>query len=108
MRRYPLVATVTVTNVGTVPGATPVLAFVQDPAGVTAGRVVRPWKRLVGFARTPVLAPGAHILLSVAVRDDDLSFLDSSYVLALQSGVYTLSLGLSSLDDAEHTVNFTI
>ena len=46
--------------------------YVQDPVG--AGVVVRPWKRLLGFARLPGVAPGAQATATVAVLADDLAY----------------------------------
>ena len=104
---FPLALSVRVANAGGVDGACVVLAFVQDPRGVAAGRVVRPWKRLVAFARVPVAA-GAALTASVAVAADDLAFYDASMRLALQRGNYTLSVGLSSEDDAANQAGFSL
>ena len=50
---HPLAASITVTNSGPAhSGMAIVMAFVQDPVGAAGvGRVVRPWKRLVAFAK---------------------------------------------------------
>ena len=104
---FPLSLTVRVANTGGADGACVVLCFVQDPRGVAAGRIVRPWKRLVAFARVPVAA-GQAVVASVAVAADDLAFHDAQMRLALQPGNYTLSVGLSSEDDANNQAVFAI
>jgi beta-glucosidase len=106
---FPLAARVTVTNAGAShAGVATVLAFVQDPRGAGAGRVVRPWKRLVAFARSPLLAPGASAQLLLPVAHDDLAFHSANFTRALQRGSYVLSLGQSSLDDAANVLPFEL
>jgi len=104
---HPLALSVRVDNTGGADGACVALVFVQDPRGVAAGRIVRPWKRLVAFARVPVAA-GAAVTAEIAVAADDLAFYDASMKLALQPGNYTLSVGQSSIDDAGLTAPFAL
>lgn len=105
---YPVVASVTVSNSGGVPGATVVQVYVQDPTGT--GLIVRPWKRLAAFARTPVLAAGASVPLTLPIRADDLAYYGDDMVLRVYPGVYTGSVGLDSVDDTGpgHVQSFEI
>lgn len=107
--------------------------YVQDPVG--AGVIVRPWKRLLGFARLPGVAPGAQATAAVSVLADDLAYygddltlqaravvlrlplaagLLRSYMsplpssLQVHAGTYTVSAGLSSLDDEAYTAPFVV
>ena len=104
---FPLALSVRVANTGARDGACVVLVFAQDPAGVAAGRLVRPWKRLVAFARVPVAAGGAQTA-ALAVAADDLAFYDASMRLGVQRGNYTISVGQSSIDDAGNVARFEV
>lgn len=95
---YPLSVSLVVSNTGgSASGATVVQVYVQDPVG--GGLFVRPWKRLLAFARTPVLPPSAFLHLTLPVRADDLAFYGDDMVLRVQSGEYTVSAGLDSESD---------
>ena len=106
---HPVAARVTVSNSGAAhSGVATVMAFVQDPLGTGAGRVVRPWKRLVAFAKTPLLAPGGSAQLLLPVALEDLAFHSANYTRGLQQGRYVLSLGQSSLDDGAQVLSFDL
>ena len=64
---------VSVTNTGSVAGATVAQVYVASPS--VAGREL-PIKRLAGFAKTAVLQPGRTQRLTVPVKISDLSFWD--------------------------------
>jgi beta-glucosidase len=102
---FPVIAAVTVSNSGALPGACVVQAYVQDPVGV--GLVVRPWKRLVAFARVAVPA-GGTVRLPLPLAEDDVAFVGDDMSLALQAGDYILSAGQSSVDDGGLTAGFTL
>ena len=103
----PILATTVVRNVGARDGACVVFVFVQDPPGLGAGRIVRPWKRLVAFKRV-VVAANAAVSVALPVDADDLAFYDANNKLAVQKGAYTLSIGQHSTDDADNTETFVI
>ena len=103
----PLGVSVRVSNGGARDGTCVVLVFAQDPVGVASGRLVRPWKRLVAFARVAVAAQAA-VTASIDVELDDLAFYDSDMRLGLQPGAYTISVGQSSSDDAGNTATFVV
>lgn len=102
----PLQASITVRNTGSAQGAAVVQLYVQDPVGVTL--TVRPWKRLLSFARTPILPPGGSYTASMACRADDLALVGDDMVLRVMPGVYKASAGLDSASDAEQVQTFTI
>lgn len=93
----PVTVEATLSNTGAVSGSTVVQVYLQDPIGVSLA--VRPWKRLVGFARVNGVPAGASVPVSVPVRADDLAFYGDDGVLRVQAGNYTVSVGLSSDDD---------
>ena len=100
-RRAGTAATVSVavTNSGTKhAGSTVAQCYVLDPVG--ASNVVRPWKRLVGFARTPVLAPGASARVAIPLLVEDLSVHDDAMAFVLVPGSYLVSCGPSSIEDS--------
>ena len=106
---YPVTASVVVSNTGGASGAATVMAFVQDPGSAAGiGRVLRPWKRLVAFAKSAVLAPGEGGLLLLPIAAEDLAFHAADYSRALQPGAYVLSLGQSSLDDGGAVLRFEL
>ena len=106
---HPVSASVVVSNAGGVSGAATVLAFVQDPGSAGGiGRVLRPWKRLVAFARSPVLAPGQGVALQLPIAWEDLAFHAANFTRALQPGGYVLSLGQSSVDDGGAVLRFEL
>jgi beta-glucosidase len=75
-----------------------VQVYVQDPIGVI-GRIVRPWKRLVAFARIFQVSPGASINIDIPIAADDLAMYRDDMTLAVPAGIYTFSIGLSSISD---------
>ncbi len=104
---FPVVATTVVRNAGARDGACVVFVFVQDPSGLSAGRIVRPWKRLAAFKRV-LVAASAGVSVTLELAADDLAFYDANNTLAVQRGTYTLSLGQHSTDDAGNTATFVI
>ena len=89
---------VTVTNTGSVAGATVAQVYVASPP--VAGREV-PVKRLAGFAKTAVLQPGRTQRLTVPVKISDLSFWDErSDKDVVQPGAYRFQVAT----DATHVV----
>ena len=74
--------------------------YVQDPVAVTAH--VRPWKRLLAFAKVVVPARGA-LTVTLPVRVDDLGFPGDDMRMRVHQGNYTLSCGFSSQGDAALT-----
>ena len=103
---FPVTVRLTVTNTGGRAGSSVVQAYVQDPVGATL--TVRPWKRLVGFARVPDVPPGGSVALELPLRGDDLAAVDDAMALALLPGAYTLSVGESSVADAGLTAVFEL
>jgi hypothetical protein len=87
----PAVATVTVTNTGAVAGAEVVQLYVEDPVM----EFVRPWKRLLAFARVE-LAPEEAVTLTLPLTADELAFHDDDMVLRVVPGEYKVSVGDSS------------
>jgi beta-glucosidase-like glycosyl hydrolase len=96
-----------VTNTGNKPGATVAQLYVATP--FTVPGVQLPSKRLAGFQRTDVLAPGhsQHITLTVPVAS--LSFWDEQELKqVVYAGSYTFGVGPDSADLAANgqvTVN---
>ena len=89
---------VTVTNTGSVAGATVAQVYVASPP--VAGREV-PVKRLAGFAKTAVLQPGRTQRLTVPVKISDLSFWDEQGDKdVVQPGAYRFQVAT----DATHVV----
>ncbi|MFF5289353.1 glycoside hydrolase family 3 C-terminal domain-containing protein [Paractinoplanes globisporus] len=89
---------VSVTNTGSVPGATVAQIYVASPP--VAGREL-PIKRLAGFAKTKVLQPGRTERLAVPVKISDLSFWDERNDRdVVQPGVYQFQVAT----DAAHVV----
>ena len=96
----PLTVEVRVTNTGARDGACVVLVFAQDPAGVAAGRIVRPWKRLVAFARVGVAAQ-AQTVVAIDVFRRRPRLLRREHAAGVQHGTYAVSVGMSSGGDRE-------
>ncbi|MCX5208435.1 glycoside hydrolase family 3 C-terminal domain-containing protein [Kitasatospora sp. NBC_00240] len=92
--------TFTVTNQGSVSGAAVAQLYaatpnVTAPAGTTA--VPLPAKRLAGFQKTQVLAPGAAQKITLPVKIADLAFWDSSAMKSVvYDGTYRFQVGSSS------------
>jgi len=61
---------------------------------------VRPWKRLVGFARVGPLAPGESARVEIALDADTLAMHDDAMAWRVVPGVYNVSVGGSSYDAA--------
>lgn len=95
----PLLVAVDVRNTGGRAGTTVVQVYGQDPVGGADALVVRPWKRLLGWARVADLAPGEVRRVSVAVLADDLAYYGDDAALRVHAGNYTVSAGLSSVAD---------
>ncbi|MET9618423.1 glycoside hydrolase family 3 C-terminal domain-containing protein [Kitasatospora indigofera] len=92
--------TVTVTNSGSKSGAAVAQLYaatpnVTPPTGTTA--VPLPKKRLAGFQKTQVLAPGASQKITLPVKIADLAFWDSSAMKSVvYDGTYRFQVGSSS------------
>jgi beta-glucosidase-like glycosyl hydrolase len=88
-------ATFTVTNTGTVAGAAVAQLYVATP--FTVSGVQLPTRRLEGFQKTAILAPGASQQVSLPVRVSDLSFWDpGTSKQVVYDGTYQFQLGDSS------------
>jgi len=94
-RRTLMTAAVTVTNTGAVAGECVVQLYGVDPVAVG---VVRPWKRIFGFARVHV-APGQAVQAEVPVIVDDVAFHGVDMLYRVVGGEYTVRAGLSSGTD---------
>ncbi len=68
----------TVTNTGTTAGSTVAQVYVATPGINDIGTDQLPIKRLRGFAKTPVLAPGQTENITITIKASDLSFYDSN------------------------------
>ena len=82
------VVRVNVTNTGTVAGEEVVQVYAVDPVM----EYVRPWKRLVGFARVQV-TPGASQQVSVPLSAMEMAFYDDNMTWRLVPGAYNISVG---------------
>jgi beta-glucosidase len=84
-----------VTNTGTTPGATVAQLYVRTPFTV-AGQEL-PIKRLEGFQKTRVLAPGQSQRITLTVQVASLSFWDEKLLRqVVYDGPYDFSVGPSS------------
>ncbi len=84
-----------VKNTGTTPGAT--VAELYAATQFSEPGVTLPKKRLVGFQKTGVLAPGASQHLTIPVRISDLAFWDAAHSKdVVYDGSYQLQLGTSA------------
>jgi hypothetical protein len=70
-------------------------------------KFVRPWKRLLAFARV-TLAAGVSEEVKVPLTREQLMFYDDDMKLALVPGSYTLSVGGSSYSAAATTALLNI
>ena len=73
-----------------------VQVYVQDPNGVI-GRIVRPLKRLVAFAR--IFHRDRRSIIDIPIAADDLAMYRDDMTLIVHSGLYTFSIGLSSISE---------
>ncbi len=97
---FPWIARATVTSAAGphyMPGTCVVQLYVIDPVGVT-GRVVRPWKRLAGFARVEV-APGGASGVEVPIAAAQVALVTERMQWAVVPGAYIFTVGLSSVSD---------
>jgi beta-glucosidase-like glycosyl hydrolase len=85
----------TVTNTGSTAGATVAQLYAATP--FTVSGVQLPIKRLEGFHKTGVLAPGASEHVSLPVKISDLAFWDSTNMKSVvYDGTYQFQIGASS------------
>jgi beta-glucosidase-like glycosyl hydrolase len=88
----------TVTNTGQTAGAT--VAQLYAATSFTVSGVQLPAKRLVGFAKTGVLAPGASQTLTFPFTIANLSFFDDTGLRSVvYDGTYVFDVGASSADN---------
>ena len=80
--------------------------FVIDPVGVT-GRIVRPWKRLVAFARAAVV-PGMQTAIDIPIAAADVAMVDEAGEFRVVPGTYVFTAGLRSDGDAGATAQVVI
>ncbi|WP_433170316.1 glycoside hydrolase family 3 C-terminal domain-containing protein [Actinoallomurus sp. CA-150999] len=86
-----------VTNTGHVPGATVAQMYAATP--FTVAGVEMPKKRLVGFHKTAVLAPGATEHVSLTVKTADLAVWDANAMRSfVPDGTYRFQVGADSAD----------
>ena len=84
-----------VTNTGKVPGKEVVQVYCNPPEG----KLDKPGKVLVAFAKTKLLVPGEREILSVSIRDYDCASYDDSGdtgfkdAFVLEEGTYNLLVG---------------
>lgn len=95
---YPLTVTINLTNTGPYNGSHSFQIYLQDPIGVTLN--VRPWKRLIGFRKAMNMMVHEVRQITVPIRSDDIAFIGDDYELYVFPGKYTVSVGFSSVDDA--------
>lgn len=91
----PVQVSVDVSNVGKVTGCAVVQVYVEDPIMA----FVRPWKRLVAFARITVV-PGSKATVTLDLTADELSFYDDDMKWRVVPGNYTVSAGGDSYSAA--------
>jgi len=85
----------TVTNTGKTAGATVAQLYVATP--FTVAGVQLPTKRLAGFQKTKVLAPGAAQQITIPVKISDLSFWDGTAMKSVvYDGTYQFQVGSSA------------
>jgi beta-glucosidase len=96
----------TVTNTGTVAGAT--VAQLYAAAQFTPTGATLPAKQLVGFRKTRVLAPGQSQHITLEVRAADLAVWDAAASKSvIQDGTYAFQVAASS-SDVRASANVTI
>jgi len=96
----------TVTNTGKTAGATVAQLYAATP--FTVSGVQLPAKRLVGFQKTSVLAPGAAQQVTLPVKINDLAFWDATNMKSIvYDGSYQFQVGSSSGTIAS-TVNVAV
>jgi beta-glucosidase len=97
---------VTVTNSGSTAGATVVQLYAATP--FTVSGVELPKRRLAGFQKTSVLAPGASQKITIPVKISDLAFWDSTNMkMVVYDGTYQFQAGAGSASIAS-TVNVAV
>lgn len=95
-------ASFTVTNTGSMTGQEISQLYVTDPIGASV--VVRPWKRLAGFAKTRI-EPGESAKVDILVGADDLALHGIDMKMEILAGTYTFSVGgASNTDDLNAAV----
>ena len=95
---------VTVTNTGDRPGKEVVLVFAEIPDG----RLEQPTRRLVAFAKTDELAPGASQILPVSIRPERFNSYDEATARwMIEPGCIRLYLG-GSVQQAVEVADFTV
>jgi len=98
-----MTASVTVTNTGKVPGREIVEMYVSAPGQ----SMPKPALELKGFAKTPLLAPGASQVLTLTLSPRDLASFDAaSSSWKVEAGTYTVKIG-ASCTDIRQTATFT-
>ena len=97
---------VKVTNKGSVAGKDVVQLYVEAP--YTAGGIEKPYKNLVGFAKTDKLAPGASQTVDIEVNPYDFASFDSRDMnnngfrgWELEKGEYVFHVGYDAHNDIE-------
>lgn len=99
-----LTATVTVTNLGRVPGKEVVQLYLTAPAQ----REDKPAEELKAFAKTGLLGPGQSQTMSFTLTAADLASFDTpSTSWVAEGGMYTVKIGASS-EDIRQTASFTL
>ncbi len=95
---------ITVTNTGKVPGKEVVLVFAQIPDG----KLEQPSRRLVAFAKTDELAPGASQIIPVSILPERFNSYDESTASwVIEPGKIQLYLG-GSVQDAVPIAAFDV
>ncbi|MBO6167644.1 MAG: glycoside hydrolase family 3 C-terminal domain-containing protein [Kiritimatiellae bacterium] len=85
-----------VKNIGKRPGRETVQIYATFPEG---DETIRPVKKLVGFAKTRLLAPGEAETLTLRISPRDLAYWDSfSGSFRLDKGEYGIAVGASASD----------
>ncbi len=90
----------TVTNTGTTPGAAVAQLYVATP--FTVPNVTLPVKRLEGFQKTGVLAPGASQQITIPVKISDLALWDAT---SSKDVVYDGTYQFQVADRASHVLS---
>ena len=85
----------TVTNTGARAGVAVAQVYGEDPIMDH----VRPWKRLLAFARVPLDA-GASARVTIPIAAHAIAFYDDEMTWRVVPGAYNVSVGASSYDAA--------